>query len=149
MTNTRILPLVSAPPPQRPPAELYARAECADIPPGIFDGASLLDIGAAKAVCRDCPVQGLCLDWAMANEAFGIWGGMTPAERDRLRGYPLRVTLDDRAEAELLRRRIQSGVSLLDIASEYGVVRRSVERWKSRAAALQPSADMSRGADHV
>lgn len=46
----------------------------------------------AKAVCNGlidgspCPLLEQCLEFAMTNnERFGIWGGMTPDERARLR----------------------------------------------------------------
>ena len=36
----------------------------------------------ALAVCRECPVSNLCLDYALAFETeFGIWGGFTPTQR--------------------------------------------------------------------
>lgn len=36
----------------------------------------------AKAICRTCPVQRDCLTQAVERgEAFGIWGGLDPAER--------------------------------------------------------------------
>lgn len=47
----------------------------------------------ASEIClKTCPVQELCLDWAMTIERYypdrwqrhGIWGGMTPAERRHL-----------------------------------------------------------------
>lgn len=39
----------------------------------------------ALAVCRRCEVKDDCLDHAIENdEKYGIWGGMTPAERDAL-----------------------------------------------------------------
>lgn len=48
--------------------------------------------GAAKQVremkvfCRQCSVILECLDYAIENdEQFGIWGGMTPKERARIR----------------------------------------------------------------
>ncbi|NKR53085.1 WhiB family transcriptional regulator [Rhodococcus hoagii] len=43
---------------------------------------------AAKALqmCRSCPVRTQCLDLAIRRrEKFGIWGGTTPAERERIR----------------------------------------------------------------
>ena len=46
----------------------------------------------AKAICGLCPVRQQCLDLAMAHESgshwhrFGIYGGLTPAERARLHG---------------------------------------------------------------
>ena len=39
----------------------------------------------AKHICADCPVTEKCLDWALAtDERFGVWGGLSPAERRRL-----------------------------------------------------------------
>lgn len=40
----------------------------------------------AKKVCRRCPVQAECLEWALAtNEQHGIWGGLSDRERDKLK----------------------------------------------------------------
>jgi WhiB family redox-sensing transcriptional regulator len=45
-----------------------------------------IEIRLAKELCKTCPVKTQCLNYAVtANEAFGIWGGMTPNERARLR----------------------------------------------------------------
>lgn len=43
----------------------------------------------AKTICARCPVQATCLEMAYANdERDGIWGGLTPLERDlKLYGY--------------------------------------------------------------
>ena len=36
----------------------------------------------AKSICRECPVQTECLDYALGiREPHGIWGGLTEAER--------------------------------------------------------------------
>ncbi len=41
---------------------------------------------AAKEICFRCPVMQDCLDYAMTyGESFGIWGGMTTRERNKLR----------------------------------------------------------------
>jgi WhiB family redox-sensing transcriptional regulator len=38
--------------------------------------------GTAKAVCRSCPVAGICLAWALSTgQSFGVWGGLTQEER--------------------------------------------------------------------
>lgn len=43
-------------------------------------------INAAKANCMRCEVVFQCLGQAMDNnERFGIWGGMTPEEREDFR----------------------------------------------------------------
>jgi hypothetical protein len=40
----------------------------------------------AISICNACPLQQLCLDYAMeANEAYGIWGGKTSSQRKRVR----------------------------------------------------------------
>jgi WhiB family transcriptional regulator, redox-sensing transcriptional regulator len=59
------------------------QANCADVDPDImFPGTDPADIAAAKAICRRCHSQAACLDHALAHtEMYGIWGGMTNAER--------------------------------------------------------------------
>lgn len=45
----------------------------------------------AKQLCSQCPVQTECLTYALeAREVFGIWGGMTPKERQALRSRRMR-----------------------------------------------------------
>jgi WhiB family redox-sensing transcriptional regulator len=40
----------------------------------------------AKSVCRECPVRGQCLEFALdSNEKFGVWGGLSERERKALR----------------------------------------------------------------
>lgn len=42
----------------------------------------------AIARCVACPVIAQCREWAIDNnEQFGIWGGMTPEQRKRVRSY--------------------------------------------------------------
>jgi hypothetical protein len=38
----------------------------------------------AKAICSTCPVQRECLDYALATDAQGIWGGTSGAQRREL-----------------------------------------------------------------
>ena len=39
-----------------------------------------------KKLCGKCPVKDLCLEFALVNdEAHGLWGGLTPGERQQLR----------------------------------------------------------------
>lgn len=39
----------------------------------------------AKAICHVCPVQAPCFEHAIAaGEPFGIWGGLTEADRREL-----------------------------------------------------------------
>lgn len=42
-------------------------------------------IAEAKAVCASCPVLAVCRQHALGKpEPFGVWGGMTEWERERL-----------------------------------------------------------------
>lgn len=62
------------------------RALCAETDPEAFfpeKGGSTRD---AKRVCRACEVRSECLEYALANdERFGIYGGLSPMERRRLK----------------------------------------------------------------
>ena len=43
-------------------------------------------IQQAKALCRVCPEEDRCLDWAIqTDQEFGVWGGKTERERKKLR----------------------------------------------------------------
>ncbi len=62
-------------------------AACASHPTEVFfvDVGKSANIPIAKAICRDCPVTWDCLEYALRqNEAFGIWGGTTPSERNNI-----------------------------------------------------------------
>jgi WhiB family transcriptional regulator, redox-sensing transcriptional regulator len=68
-----------------------AEALCRDTDPELFfpigtTGAALVQIEHARAVCRQCPVQADCLDFALStNQDSGIWGGTSEEERRVLR----------------------------------------------------------------
>lgn len=70
-----------------PPQRWMARAACAGHDTRIWfsedpDGA----YRRARAICADCPVRGACLDWALdTNLDSGLWGGLNPDERRRIR----------------------------------------------------------------
>lgn len=62
-------------------------ALCQQADPEVFfpvyqgDGSAI----RAKAICRMCPVRRQCLDYALEHrEHYGVWGGTTSGERDRL-----------------------------------------------------------------
>jgi WhiB family redox-sensing transcriptional regulator len=40
------------------------------------------EIEKAKRICRRCPVLSVCREWALdTGEPYGVWGGLTSAER--------------------------------------------------------------------
>lgn len=52
-------------------------------------GAGWVEISEAKKVCSTCPVQAQCLRWAAdVGVDYGIWGGLTDAERRSARRRP-------------------------------------------------------------
>ncbi len=38
-----------------------------------------------KRLCGGCPVKDACLEWGLAHERFGIWGGTTAYRRKLMR----------------------------------------------------------------
>jgi WhiB family redox-sensing transcriptional regulator len=47
---------------------------------------AVLQTKQAKAVCGSCPLVARCADWALtAGEEHGIWGGLDPDDRERVR----------------------------------------------------------------
>lgn len=108
--------------PQRPP--WTSQAKCLGSRPELFypdRGGLSYDIARqAKAVCNGddgnpiCPVRQECLDFALVNgEKFGVWGGKSERERNRLRSlYVVRLNAgstgdhkEDDWEPETVRRR--------------------------------------------
>ena len=63
-------------------------AACRDMPTSVFFEHTDKGMEAAKKICAGCEVRRECLDARLAelelNDLdFGVWGGMTPAERAR------------------------------------------------------------------
>lgn len=58
------------------------------------DAVKIVEVATAeaKAVCVGCPVRARCRDAAMTNdEQFGVWGGMSVAEREAYRPSWLKI----------------------------------------------------------
>lgn len=83
--------------------EWMERAACHDIGDMFYvdtnDESSLAL--AAKRVCASCPVRIDCLAYAVDNkERFGIWGGLTATERQRMHKRENKNSTIDRVEIE-------------------------------------------------
>ena len=71
-------------------------ASCRSTDPDLFfpvgsTGLAIEQIESAKEVCAACPVNGPCLEFALAtNQDSGIWGGTSEEERRSLRRQWLR-----------------------------------------------------------
>jgi hypothetical protein len=62
------------------------RALCAQTDPQLFFPESSANPNEAKRICSSCPVQTECLTYAIEqNDPNGVWGGLGPRERKRLR----------------------------------------------------------------
>ena len=81
-----------------PNAEWQLEARCRDLPQHLFFGKEFegkrrhrpsltsIEIRRAKAICAICPVLEECFNHAMEyEEEYGVWGGTTHKERQRLR----------------------------------------------------------------
>lgn len=49
---------------------------------------------AVRALCRECPMQVECLEWAVHHERYGNWGGCTMREIETIR-IQRRIRLTD------------------------------------------------------
>jgi len=61
-------------------------ALCAETAPEMFFPEKGTSSAAAKKVCAACDVRERCLEYALSNNLLdGIYGGLSPKERARLR----------------------------------------------------------------
>lgn len=62
-----------------------AQGLCRNMDPNIFFPSDGAGVDEAVAICRTCPVREPCAEWGIANEVYGVWGGMGERERRRAR----------------------------------------------------------------
>lgn len=86
------------------PTAWMSQAKCAGADTGLFFPTGNDVARQAKWMCRSCPVQQACGQWAIDNGIeFGIWGGMSTPERNGVkkgvvtgrRPSPITVLLHD------------------------------------------------------
>ena len=71
-------------------ADWRSGAACMSADPDMFfpisaAGPALGQVERAKAICAGCRVRRECLEFALANQVHGVWGGTTDEDRRRLR----------------------------------------------------------------
>lgn len=113
------------------PVLVLKNGACTKKPNVDFYDETKAGIKTAKSVCAACPVSSICLSYAIDNENYGVWGGYTPAERSKMRTKKF-VSQEDRRLAARLRDRLDQGIKIADIAAEFGVVERTIYRWKKK-----------------
>lgn len=70
---------------------VYEHPACAEVGgdfwfPEKADGSmNTVEMVMAKSICRTCPHKAECAEWGIRNEAHGIWGGLTPRDREAVR----------------------------------------------------------------
>jgi WhiB family transcriptional regulator, redox-sensing transcriptional regulator len=68
-------------------ADWLGRALCRQLDPELWFPEPWEDDTPAKAVCGRCPVRAACLAYSLAaNAEHGVWGGLSPEERNEIRG---------------------------------------------------------------
>ena len=89
-----------------------------------------MDIAKAKAICAPCPLVEACGTYALKHQNYGVWGGMTAAERFKARGN--QDAFDPTDIARLLKEKnfiLYSPAP--EVAVFYGVNQRTVVRWRN------------------
>ncbi|WP_121257785.1 WhiB family transcriptional regulator [Nocardioides ferulae] len=129
------LPGPATPPQETVPPILAVDGACADARVGdvFFEEDTYAE---AAAVCGRCPVQAICLAYALPNESHGVWGGLTPEERRTARGGTALLRIEDRRAADDLRAAVAAQVPHEDLAARYAVNVRTIERWVADQRAL-------------
>jgi len=67
------------------PMKWADRAACRGSDVIFYDAFTDEQKAAATQVCASCPVRGECLEHAIENREWGIWGGTTEDERKSIR----------------------------------------------------------------
>jgi len=44
-----------------------------------------IEMDVALSICHQCPHKQECAEWGIQKEAYGIWGGLLPKERQHIR----------------------------------------------------------------
>ena len=70
-----------------PEWRFHPRRHCRGMDPNDFFGSD-----DAAAVCKGCPVEKECKDWAVQNGEFGVWGGTSERKRRGLRRQAKRAS---------------------------------------------------------
>jgi WhiB family redox-sensing transcriptional regulator len=67
------------------PTAWMALGNCRLHPPATFFPSDGVGVDRARKICRDCPVLGTCLEFALEERIdHGVWGGCSERERRRI-----------------------------------------------------------------
>lgn len=69
--------------------DMFKQAACFGIDTDIFYPDKNVftpdEISMLTRMCNSCPIKDGCLEWALAHERDGVWGGTVPYQRNLLR----------------------------------------------------------------
>ena len=101
----------------------WDRAECKDLPTEFFyrieerGVAKVLDVQVFRSICTPCPIWKNCLGYAVKNEIYGVWGGMTTDERravsSRLNSTLKKKVIQDFADFNISKTQIYEAIGKL------------------------------------
>jgi WhiB family redox-sensing transcriptional regulator len=107
----------------------FVDAGCQDADPTLFFAESNSRIARAKQLCAGCPIQRMCLKWALENAEDGVYGGMTPRERKKKRAGADIIDINDirimREQRDLI-----LGEALDKAIAHFKVDARTIYRWR-------------------
>lgn len=68
------------------PEEWYDDALCVEVGGDFWFAERGESTKEAKQVCKQCPVQPACLEYALrTNQRYGVWGGLSERARGKLK----------------------------------------------------------------
>lgn len=114
----------------------YSLAACADQDTGIFFSEADSEIRKALAICSRCPIKKECLEDAITNNEFGVWGGTTESMREQMRNAPNSLELwevkTDMPDIEQVAHEIQVILTkpVSKLCQVYKVDPRTIYRWR-------------------
>ena len=83
--NGRPALLDTAPPDPDSETAWMAEGNCRLHPPATFFPSDGVGVDRARKICKDCPVVGMCLEYALdARIDHGVWGACSERERRRI-----------------------------------------------------------------
>lgn len=108
---------------------------------GVVEGSRRVQaalVSKARAVCFSCPVRNDCLEDAVARgEEFGVWGGLTPEERETRFGLKSKTAVCPCCGAGDADRSGMCGrCRVKRVSEDYDAASDAEAAWASRAAAL-------------
>jgi WhiB family redox-sensing transcriptional regulator len=105
------------------------QAVCANADSEIFFSEEASEIALAKSICGECPIANKCAEWAANNAEYGVFGGLTPEERQLKFGLQ-NLETELSADEIKLQENFILNQSASKVAEHFGVDTRTVKRWR-------------------